>query len=120
MMIAAVHIELPITLPLAGLLAMALVWYWRRLSRSSMPHSRRRIRRVTTVLMGICLPVFVLGLSVHDPEVNQQGYLLTWTGDDWTATFVISASIYLVGAVCWLFLDSQTPIRMPRATAASS
>ena len=79
MLIAAVHIELPITLPLAGLLAMALMWYWRRLSRSSIPPSRRRIRRFTTVLMGICLPVFVLGLSVHDPEVNQQGYLLTWT-----------------------------------------
>ena len=37
------------------------------------------------------------------------GYLLTWTGD-WTLTFYVSAAIYLVGAVCWLFLDSHTPI----------
>ncbi len=77
-MIAAVHIELPITLPVAGLLAMALVWYWRRLSHSAMPPSRRRIRRLNTVIMGVCLPVFVLGLSVHDPAINQTGYLLTW------------------------------------------
>jgi MFS family permease len=38
------------------------------------------------------------------------GYLLTWTNNDWTMTFMISASIYLVGAVCWLFLDSHTPV----------
>jgi hypothetical protein len=24
--------------------------------------------------------------------------------------FYISAAIYLVGAICWLFLDSHTPI----------
>jgi ACS family glucarate transporter-like MFS transporter len=37
------------------------------------------------------------------------GYLLAWTGN-WTLTFYISATIYLVGAICWLFLDSHTPI----------
>ena len=29
---------------------------------------------------------------------------------DWTLTFYISAAIYLIGAVCWLFLDSHTPV----------
>jgi MFS family permease len=43
------------------------------------------------------------------------GYLLAWTANDWTLTFQISAAIYLVGAVCWLFLDSHTPLQ--RATA---
>jgi MFS family permease len=38
------------------------------------------------------------------------GYLLTWTGDNWTLLFLISASIYLVGAVCWLFLDAHTSV----------
>lgn len=38
------------------------------------------------------------------------GYILSWTNNDWTMTFTISASIYLVGAVCWLFLDSHTPV----------
>ena len=38
------------------------------------------------------------------------GYLLAWTAGNWTLTFYISAAIYLIGAVCWLFLDSHTPI----------
>ena len=38
------------------------------------------------------------------------GYLLTWTNNNWTLTFYISAAIYLVGAVCWMFLDSHTPV----------
>jgi MFS family permease len=39
------------------------------------------------------------------------GYLLAWTGN-WTLTFYLSAAIYLVGAVCWLFLDSHEPIEV--------
>ncbi len=48
------------------------------------------------------------------------GYLLTWSSGNWTMTFYISAAIYLIGAVCWLFLDSHTPIerREPAARAA--
>ena len=38
------------------------------------------------------------------------GYLLAWTSGNWTLTFYISSSIYLVGAVCWLFLDSHSPL----------
>jgi MFS transporter, ACS family, glucarate transporter len=38
------------------------------------------------------------------------GYLLAWTSNNWTLTFFISAAIYLVGAVCWLYLDSHTPV----------
>jgi len=45
------------------------------------------------------------------------GYLLAWTGD-WTMTFYISASIYLIGAICWLFLDSHTPLERPAVAAA--
>jgi MFS family permease len=45
------------------------------------------------------------------------GYLLAWTGT-WTMTFYISASIYLIGAICWLFLDSHTPLERPAVAAA--
>jgi MFS transporter, ACS family, glucarate transporter len=38
------------------------------------------------------------------------GYLLAWTSNNWTLTFYVSAAIYLVGAVCWLYLDSHTPV----------
>jgi MFS family permease len=43
------------------------------------------------------------------------GYLLAWTPHGWIATFYISAVIYVIGAVCWLFLDSHTPIEDPIA-----
>ena len=40
------------------------------------------------------------------------GYLLAWTGQNWTLTFYVSAGIYILGAVCWLFLDGETPIKL--------
>ena len=39
-------------------------------------------------------------------SVTVVGYLLAWTSGNWTLTFYISSGIYLVGAICWLFLDS--------------
>jgi MFS transporter, ACS family, glucarate transporter len=47
------------------------------------------------------------------------GYLLAWTAGNWTLTFYISAAIYLIGAVCWLFLDSHTPIEQNVQTAVA-
>jgi hypothetical protein len=38
------------------------------------------------------------------------GYLLAWTGQNWTMTFYVSTAVYSLGAVCWLFLDAETPI----------
>jgi ACS family glucarate transporter-like MFS transporter len=38
------------------------------------------------------------------------GYLLAWTNQNWTLTFYVSAAIYSVGAVCWIFLDAHTPM----------
>ena len=38
------------------------------------------------------------------------GYLLAWTAGNWTLTFYISAAVYLMGAVCWLFIDSKSPL----------
>jgi predicted MFS family arabinose efflux permease len=38
------------------------------------------------------------------------GYILYWTHDDWNLTFYVSAAIYLMGAVCWKFLDPVTPL----------
>ena len=41
------------------------------------------------------------------------GYLLAWTHQDWTLALYISASIYMLGAVCWLFIDPTTPVQQP-------
>jgi MFS family permease len=43
------------------------------------------------------------------------GYLLVWTNSNWTLVFLISASIYLLGAICWLFLDAHTPVEQRAA-----
>lgn len=57
-----------------------------------------------------------LGSIAGASSVLVVGYLLAWTSGNWTLTFYISAAIYLVGAICWLFLDSHTPLE--RAAAA--
>jgi len=46
------------------------------------------------------------------------GYILAWTGQDWTLALYASASIYLLGAICWFFLDPHTPIEQPEAIQA--
>jgi MFS family permease len=48
------------------------------------------------------------------------GFLLNWTGQDWTLALYISAAIYLLGAVCWLFLDPHTPIELPESEAVAA
>ena len=37
-------------------------------------------------------------------------YILTYTNNNWTLTFYVSSAIYLLGGVCWLFIDAHTPI----------
>jgi MFS family permease len=59
----------------------------------------------------------MMGSIAGASSVLVVGYLLTWTGD-WTLTFYISAAIYLVGAICWLFLDSHSPLERPAVAAA--
>jgi len=38
------------------------------------------------------------------------GYILKWSGNNWNLTFYVSAAIYLMGIVCWRYLDSVTPL----------
>jgi MFS transporter, ACS family, glucarate transporter len=59
-----------------------------------------------------------LGSLAGASSVLFVGYLLAWTLNNWTLTFYISAAIYLVGAVCWLFLDSHTPVERAVKAAA--
>jgi nitrate/nitrite transporter NarK len=59
----------------------------------------------------------MMGSIAGASSVLVVGYLLAWTGGNWTLTFYISSAIYLVGAVCWLFLDSHTPVQQHVAEA---
>lgn len=38
------------------------------------------------------------------------GFILKWTNNNWNLTFYVSAAIYLMGIVCWKFLDPVTPL----------
>jgi MFS family permease len=52
-------------------------------------------------------------------SVTVVGYLLAWTSGNWTLTFYISSGIYLIGAVCWLFLDSHSPVERTATVLAN-
>jgi MFS family permease len=62
----------------------------------------------------------MMGSIAGASSVLVVGYLLAWTGGNWTLTFYISSAIYLVGAICWLFLDSHTPLERPAVHAAKA
>jgi len=38
------------------------------------------------------------------------GYILQATAHNWALTFYVSAAVYLLGAVLWLFIDPVTPL----------
>lgn len=38
------------------------------------------------------------------------GHMLKWTNNNWDVTFYVSALVYSLGIICWLFLDPVTPI----------
>jgi len=47
------------------------------------------------------------------------GYILAWTNRNWNLTFYLGASVYLLGIVCWAFMDPVTPLdREPEPVAA--
>jgi putative FmdB family regulatory protein len=47
------------------------------------------------------------------------GFLLAWTGNAWNIAFHCSALIYAAGAVCWVFIDSTTPLSSHPAPGGS-
>jgi len=46
-------------------------------------------------------------------------YILLWTGS-WSLTFYVSSAIYLLGGVCWLFIDAHTPLVEEPATESGN
>jgi MFS transporter, ACS family, glucarate transporter len=47
------------------------------------------------------------------------GYILHWTNKDWAVTFYVSAVIYFLGTLCWMFIDPVTPLDREPAEAHS-
>lgn len=48
------------------------------------------------------------------------GYILLWSNKNWDLTIYLSAAVYLMGIVCWRFLDSVTPLREDPPTHPST
>ena len=43
------------------------------------------------------------------------GYILNYSGHNWAATFWISAIIYFLGGICWIWIDPVTPLEQPES-----
>jgi ACS family glucarate transporter-like MFS transporter len=39
------------------------------------------------------------------------GFILKWSDNNWNLTFYLSAVIYALGILCWIFLDPVTPLK---------
>lgn len=78
-MIFAAQIPWALTIPIAAVLAFAILWYWIALDDQNVPGSRRRIRRASMVVMLVSLPVFVRALSFTNHQTNYSQYIIIWT-----------------------------------------
>lgn len=77
-MILAIHLHPGLTLPVAGVLFAWMTWYWLRLGGECVPASRRKIRRISLVLMLAALPMFVRVLS-FEGRMSPREYVVTWS-----------------------------------------
>jgi MFS family permease len=46
--------------------------------------------------------------------------ILKYTGNNWIIAFWVAAAVYLIGAVCWIFIDPVTPLDQPLTESAYS
>lgn len=75
---AAIHVAPAVTIPVAVVLAVAMIAYLRRLAAADVPRWRRALRQSTMVLGLLMLPLLVEGFSLIDPDVTPRPYALVW------------------------------------------
>lgn len=78
MIVAAVHLPPAVVIPIAVVVAVLVVLYWWRLGFAQVPFARRKIRRVTLVVILVTLPVLVRALSYLDPAIEPTQYVVSW------------------------------------------
>lgn len=66
-----------VSIPIAMICAVWIVWYWRRLGHHEVPESRRRIRRASMLVMAVTLPIMVRGVSFVD-ENTPVDFVVAW------------------------------------------
>ena len=108
-MLAVVHILPAISIPVAFVIAMLIVWYSWRLGADHVPPSRRKIRRMTLLLMLITLPILVRALSYLDPSIEPTQYVISWL-------IILAAMMFLViFAAIDIFLTANAHARHQEA-----
>ncbi len=76
--VAAIHVVPAITIPVAAVLAVAMIVYLRRLAATEVPRWRRALRQSSMVLGLLMLPLLVEGFSLIDPDITPRPYALVW------------------------------------------
>ena len=77
-MIAAAHLPAAASIPVAVVVAILILWYWKRLGDADVPVSRRRIRRASIVVVLAGLPILVRAVSFVDYQTQQGHYVAAW------------------------------------------
>lgn len=103
-MIAAVHFRPGIVVPIACVVAVAVLVYWRRLGSPEVPVSRRWIRRGSLGAMLLSLPLLVAGLSFVDPQRSGPVYVLVWVGAMSLVVLVLALAV----------VDAMNTVRVSR------
>jgi sugar phosphate permease len=97
--------------PVAAMMVMALSSFTVELSTPGMWTSAMDMGgSAVGTLSGGMNTLGQLGASIAPTFI---AYVLTATGNNWTLTFYVSATIYAAGALCWLVIDPITPLDRP-------
>ena len=67
-----------ITVPVACIAGVAIVWYFVRLGRPDVPRERRWVRRISLVLVGAALIPLVRGLTFAHPHEDRSAFAIAW------------------------------------------
>lgn len=78
-MIVAALLPWALTVPIAIVFGIAILWYWIALDKPDVPASRRRIRRASMIVLLVSLPVFVRVLSFISHQSNPSQFVIIWS-----------------------------------------
>lgn len=93
-MIAAVLVHPAFSISLGILALIGLWWHWATLAQPSIPVSRRRIRRITTMLILAAIPLLVTAMSIIDRQTHPREFVIAWS-----LVFVLMLLIILAAAL---------------------
>ena len=106
-----------ITVPLACIAGVAIVWYFLRLGCADVPRELRWIRRISLVLVGAALIPLVRGLTFAHPHEDRSAFAIAWA----MVLLLVVASLVLAvsSSVARASAAACRRARAPRKAASS-